>query len=54
MVQDYSKNLKRGRSGLKGKKRFAEFDDFKPLSDEEFEELLNVPRKKYRKPKIRY
>jgi len=39
---------------LKGKKRFPEFDDFKPLSDEEFEELLDVPRKKYRKPKIRY
>jgi len=39
---------------LKGRKRFDEFDDFKPLSDEEFEELLNAPRKKYRKPKIKY
>ncbi len=44
----------RGRSDLRGKKKFNEFDELKPISDEELEELLNAPRRKYRKPKIRY
>ncbi|GEM_PF-1807851 len=44
----------RGRSNLKGKKIYNELDDLKPISDEELEELLNTPRKKYKKPKIRY
>ena len=44
----------RGRSNLKGKKIYDELEELKPVSDEELEELLNVPPKKYRKPKIRY
>ncbi|AIY91238.1 hypothetical protein GACE_2217 [Geoglobus acetivorans] len=39
---------------MKGRKRYNGFDDFRPLSDEEFEELLDTPRKNYRKPKIKY
>ncbi len=44
----------RGRSNLKGKRVYDGLDDLKPVSDKELEELLNTPRKKYRKPKIRY